>query len=131
MRTKTRKSLVLGTPQRLPGGSKHTTAEKLTAVRDVKQLMSEGITKWAALEQIARDLDPRMSATAVNNWVNKYANVTGDMQRSNGNITDTLHTTRVDGFIVQSINVRLTNGTHADLAPVDINKIASLASTIC
>ena len=87
MKTKVRKPLVRGTTRRLPGGSKHDTATKLTAIKAVKQLIMEGVTKWAALTQISRDYD--VSAATMSNWLNKYQDVTVQLQKTNGRIVHT------------------------------------------
>ena len=129
MRTKTRKPLVRGTTQRLPGGSKHATASKLSAIKAVKQLMLEGIAKWSALTQIGKDYN--VSSATVSNWYNKYRDVTVQLRQTNGNIAHTLRNSHTDGFAIQSVNLRTTDGVHVSLTPTDINKIASLASTIC
>ena len=128
MKPKTRSTSLVTAPRHI-GGSKHDTATKLEAVRNVRSLMREGLTKWHALEQIAKDHN--VSATTMSNWLNKYKDVTVTLQKSNGNIASTLRNNHNDGFAIQSVNVRLTSGKVETLTPIDITKIASLASTIC
>ena len=119
----TKTPLVTGT--RFPGGSRHEPAVKLAAVRDVKQLMLEGISKWKALKQIAKTLTPTISAAALSNWYNNYDDVTVNLQRSNGNVT---HTNR---FTLRSVNIRTVNGHDATLTSEDIHQIAEWAGSIC
>ena len=107
----------------------HDTATKLSAVRTVRQLMDSGISKWSALGQLAQKHKVRRQT--VSNWLNKYKDVTVNLQTSNGNITSTSVNNHNDGFAIQSVNLRTTDGVHVQLTPADINKIATLASTIC
>ena len=130
MKRKTRKSSLVTAP-RFQGGSKHDTAAKLAVVKDVRRLILGGISKWTALEQIAKEVSPAVSATTVHNWFKKYQDVTVNLQRSSGNMTDTLGIAHTGRFTIQSVNVRLTDGAHARLIPADISEIATLASTIC
>ena len=96
----------------------HTKATKLSAVKEIRRLMSKGHNKWDALTQIANRQD--VTPQTASNWLNKYKDVTVTLRNNHG-----------DGFAIQSVNLRTTDGVHIELTPVDINKIASLASTIC
>ena len=107
----------------------HTTATKLSAVKDIRQLMNKGHDKWDALTRIAKT--QRVTPQTVSNRLNKYKDVTVTLRQSNGNIANTLRNNHSDGFAIQSVNLRTTDGAHVELTPVDINKIATLASTIC
>ena len=107
----------------------HDTAAKLSAVKEIRRLMSKGHKKWDALTQVANKHD--VTPQAASNWLNKYKDVTVTLQQPNSNITSTLRNNHSHGFAIQSVNLRTTDGAHVELTPVDINKIATLASTIC
>ena len=107
----------------------HSTATKLSAVKNIRQLMKKGHNKWDALTRIAKT--QKVTPQTVSNWLNKYKDVTVTLQGPNSDITNTLRSNHSDGFAIQSVNLRTTDGAHVELTPVDINKIATLASTIC
>ena len=92
-------------------------------------LLNRGRSRWTSLEHIAKQHN--VTATTISNWDKKYKDVTVSLQHSTPTVKTIARNNHTGGFTIQSINVRLTNDTDADLAPVDINKIATLASTIC
>lgn len=112
---------------RYEGGSKHDTPTKLAAVKHVKTLLAQGLAKWAALTKVAQEHG--VAPVTMSNWLNKYKDLTVRIQKSNGAVANTNNHT--NGFSIQSVNLRTTEGTHIQLTPADINRIASLASTIC
>ena len=107
----------------------HDTAAKLSAVKEIRRLMSKGHNKWDALTRVASNVS--VTPQTASNWLNKYKDVTVNIQRSNGNVARTSRNNHNDGFAIQSVNVRLTSGKEETLTPTDINNIASLAGTIC
>ena len=107
----------------------HDTATKLSAVRTIRQLLAKGGNRWSVLTRVAKE--HKVTAQTVSNWLNKYKDVTINLQKSNGRLTETSRNNHSDGFAIQSVNLRTTDGVHVQLTPTDINKIASLAGTIC
>ena len=107
----------------------HDTATKLSAVRTIRQLLAKGGGRWSVLTRVAKE--HKVTAQTVSNWLNKYKDVTINLQKSNGRLTETSRNNHSDGFAIQSVNVRLTSGKEETLTPTDINNIASLAGTIC
>ena len=107
----------------------HDTAAKLSAVKEIRRLMSKGHNKWDALTRVASNVS--VTPQTASNWLNKYKDVTVTLPGPNSDITNTLRSNHSDGFAIQSVNLRTTDGVHIELTPVDINKIATLASTIC
>ena len=98
----------------------HTTAAKLSAVREARLLMKKGLSKSKALANIAKGM--KVSAPTVHNWLNKYEPLT--LNTTNG----TAHHT--NGRIVTGIEVKTESGI-IKLTPADVKNIADLASTVC
>ena len=98
----------------------HTTAAKLSAVRELRLLMKKGLSKSKALTNIARGM--KVSTATVHNWLHKYEPLT-----LNTNNVTTKHT---NGRIVTGIEVKTESGI-IKLTPADVKNIASLASTVC
>tara|TARA_Y100000310_G_C19942369_1_gene473116 strand:+ start:149 stop:487 length:339 start_codon:yes stop_codon:yes gene_type:complete len=107
----------------------HTAASKRQAVSTFTTLMEsdDTIGRWTALTVVAKQF--KVSPTTINNWVNKYTQ--RNSTTNNTPLVSGIHTDHSGQFRVHSINLRTVDGVDVQLTTDDINRIASLASTIC
>ena len=111
----------------------HTLETKLGAVKQINMLMTAGVTKHHACEQLA--IKHSVSTQTVYNWCKRHNTLLTQVGRNNNVKLDTLNAIpsfqREDGkFSVHSLSIRTVSGAIVKLTPADIQGIAEYATLV-